>query len=426
MKIRGMLPVILLTITATLVAVMVFLNFSAGETKIERKVERLYDVADPDFARAMSVLLGPAITGGNRIEVLLNGDRIFPAMLAAIRAAKKTITFESYIYWSGTVGKDFAGALAERAKAGVKVHVMLDWVGSNKMEATLLEEMEKAGVQIKKFHKPHWYNLTRLNNRTHRKTLVTDGTIGFTGGVGISDLWSGDAQDPSHWRDTHFRVEGPVVAQMQAVFLDNWIKVTGAVLHGPDYFPEIAPAGKAAAQMFSSSPAGGSESMQLMYLMSITAARSTIDLSSAYFVPDELALRTLVDAIKRGVKVRIITPGPHTDTKIVKAASRSLWGKLLEAGAEIYEYQPTMYHCKVMIVDSLLVSVGSTNFDNRSFRLNDEANLNIYEAGFAREQAEIFRQDLARSRRVTLEYWQQRPWTEKALEHAAGLLGHQL
>ncbi len=426
MKIRGMLPVILLTITATLVAVMVFLNFSAGETKIERKVERLYDVADPDFARAMSVLLGPAITGGNRIEVLLNGDRIFPAMLAAIRAAKKTITFESYIYWSGTVGKDFAGALAERAKAGVKVHVMLDWVGSNKMEATLLEEMEKAGVQIKKFHKPHWYNLTRLNNRTHRKTLVTDGTIGFTGGVGISDLWSGDAQDPSHWRDTHFRVEGPVVAQMQAVFLDNWIKVTGAVLHGPDYFPELAPAGKAAAQMFSSSPAGGSESMQLMYLMSITAARSTIDLSSAYFVPDELTSNALVEAMKRGVKLRVVVPGPHIDSETVRSASRAVWGPLLAAGAVIAEYQPTMFHCKVMIVDRLLTSVGSTNFDNRSFRLNDEATLNIIDADFAGQQTGIFEADLERSRVVTFAQWSARPWREKLGERLAALIGSQL
>jgi cardiolipin synthase len=426
MKIRGKLPAILTTFVATLVAVVVFLNFSTGEKKIDRKVERLYRVSDPDFGRAMGVLLGPAIMDGNRFEVLLNGDRIFPSMLGAIRAAKRTITFESYIYWSGKVGKDFADALADRARAGVKVHVLLDWVGSNRMEAGLLEQMERAGVQVRKFHKPHWYNLARMNNRTHRKVLVTDGSVAFTGGVGISDLWSGNAQDPEHWRDTHFRVEGPVVAQMQAVFLDNWIKVTGAVLHGPDYFPELKPAGASQAQMFSSSPSGGSESMHLMYLMAITAASRSIDLSSAYFVPDALALRALVDALERGVKVRIITPGPHTDTHIVKAASRSMWGSLLEAGAEMYEYQPTMYHCKVLIVDTLLVSVGSTNFDNRSFRLNDEANLNIYDAKFAEEQEAIFAEDLKRSKRVTLEAWQNRPLKEKAAEKAAGLFGLQL
>ncbi|MEO8203251.1 MAG: cardiolipin synthase [Betaproteobacteria bacterium] len=426
MNIRPMLPAILITFVATLVAVVLFLNFTSGEKKIDRKVERLYSIADPDFARAMGVLLGPAIVPGNRVEVLLNGKRIFPSMLEAIRAAQKSITFESYIYWSGEVGKEFAEALAQRAKAGVRVHVLLDWVGSSKMDSDLLSRMEQAGVQVRKFHKPRWYNLARMNNRTHRKVLVTDGRVAFTGGVGISDLWSGDAEDPQHWRDTHFRVEGPVVAQMQAVFLDNWIKVTGTVLHGPDYFPQLAPAGESAAQMFSSSPSGGSESMHLMYLMAVTAASRSIDLSSAYFVPDDLTLHALVDAIKRGVKVRIITPGPHTDTHVVKAASRALWGALLEAGAEMYEYQPTMFHCKVMVVDDLLVSVGSTNFDNRSFRLNDEANLNVYDAAFAREQTTIFVHDLGRARRVTLQAWQERPWTEKAAEKAASLFGLQL
>jgi cardiolipin synthase len=426
MKKRKMITVILTTFVLTLVAVLVVLNFATGEKKIERQIERLYTVADPNFARAMGVLLGPAIIGGNRFEVLLNGDRIFPSMLDAIRGAKNTITFESYIYWSGDVGKKFADALSERARAGVKVHVLLDWVGSSKMDETLLTEMEQAGVELRKFHKPHWYNLARMNNRTHRKVLVTDGRIGFTGGVGISDLWSGDAQDPDHWRDTHFKVEGPVVAQMQAVFLDNWIKATGVVLHGPAYFPALREVGKGPAQMFSSSPTGGSESMQLMYLLSITSAQRSIFLSSAYFVPDELTLRTLVDALKRGVKVQIITPGEHMDAETVRRASRARWGALLEAGAEIYEYLPTMYHCKVMIVDELMLSVGSTNFDTRSFRLNDEANLNIYDAEFARQQVDIFRDDLARSRRITLEQWQQRPLREKLWEHAASLLGPQL
>jgi cardiolipin synthase len=423
---RGLLPAIIMTFAATIAAVVLFLNFTTGEKKIERKVERLYAISDPDFGRAMGVLLGPAIVHGNRYEVLINGDRIFPAMLAAIRNAQKSITFESYIYWSGATGKAFADALSERALAGVKVHVLLDWVGSNKMDAGLVDEMHKAGVQVRRFHQPHWYNLARMNNRTHRKILVVDGTVGFTGGVGISDLWSGDGQDPKHWRDTHFRVEGPVVAQMQAVFLDNWIKVTGVVLHGPAYFPELKSVGKGAAQMFSSSPEGGSESMQLMYLMALTAAERTLDLSVAYFVPDELTLHALTDALKRGVKVRMIMPGPYTDTELVGAASRASWGALLEAGAELYEYQPTMYHCKVMIADSLLVSVGSTNFDNRSFRLNDEANLNIYDADFAAEQTRIFVEDLSRSRRVTLQEWQNRPLWDKVKERAAALASPQL
>ena len=259
-----------------------------------------------------------------------------------------------------------------------------------------------------------------------RKLLVVDGQVGFTGGVGIAPQWMGNAQNPDHWRDSHYLVRGPVVAQMQATFLDNWLKVTGKVLHGELYFPPIAPAGAQKAQMFSSSPSSGSESMQLMYHLAITAAERSIDLSVAYFVPDELTQKHLMDALARGVRVRFITPGEHTDTDTVKAASRATWGPLLQAGALIYEYQPTMYHCKVMIVDQLLVSVGSTNFDNRSFRLNDEANLNVYDAAFAKRQTEVFEDDLKRSRHVTYEEWLNRPLREKAHEKLTGWLRSQL
>jgi cardiolipin synthase len=426
MKASKLPLVVLATAGVALAATVVAANLSHREKRIGKRIKRLYSAADPDFARAMGVLLGPAIVDGNRFEVLLNGDQIFPAMLAAIRQARKSITFESYIYWSGTVGSKFAEALAERSRAGVKVHVLLDWIGSNKMDPAQLTRMEQAGIEVRRFHSPHWYNLARVNNRTHRKVLVVDGEIGFTGGVGIADQWTGDAQDPEHWRDTHFRAEGPVVAQMQAVFLDNWIKATGVVLHGADYFPKLKPAGTGSAQMFSSSRSGGSESMQLMYLLAITAAQRSIHLSTAYFVPDSLTLRTLADAVKRGVKVQIITPGERTDAEIVRHASRARWGTLLEAGAEIYEYVPTMYHCKIMIVDALLVSVGSTNFDNRSFQLNDEANLNIYDAAFAARQVEIFQDDLRQSRQISLAEWRQRPRAEKLWAHAASLFGSQM
>lgn len=417
---------VVLTALATGALVLLALNFTAGEKKVQQQLPRLYSTASPDFERALGSLLGPGIVGGNAVTELLNGDQIFPPMLAAIQGAKKSITFETYIYWSGDIGKQFADALSERARTGVRVHVLLDWVGSAKMDESYLTEMKEAGVQIEKFHKPHWYNLARLNNRTHRKLLVVDGQVGFTGGVGIAPQWMGNAQDPDHWRDSHYLVRGPVVAQMQATFLDNWLKVTGKVLHGALYFPPIAPAGAQKAQMFSSSPSSGSESMQLMYHLAITAAERSIDLSVAYFVPDELTQKHLMDALARGVRVRFITPGEHTDTDTVKAASRATWGPLLQAGALIYEYQPTMYHCKVMIVDQLLVSVGSTNFDNRSFRLNDEANLNVYDAAFARRQTEVFEDDLKRSRRVTYEEWLNRPLREKAHEKLTGWLRSQL
>ena len=414
------------TVLVTLVLVLVGVNLFTGEKRVKERVEHLYSIHDAQFLRTMGVLLGPAIIDGNRFESLRNGDEIFPSMLQAIRAAQKTITFETYIYWSGAIGKEFADALSERARAGVKVHVLLDWVGSSKIDKALLDTMGQAGVEVRKFHEPHWYTLTKLNNRTHRKILVVDGHIGFTGGVGIASLWTGHAQDADHWRDTHFRVEGPVVAQLQSVLADNWSKATGEVLHGSDYFPAIRDAGRGSAQMFSSSPSGGSQSMELMYLLVIAAAEQSIELSSSYFVPDELTRATLIAAMKRGVRLRIITPGPITDTETVRGASRAYWGDLLEAGAEISEYQPTMFHCKVLIADGLLVSVGSTNFDDRSFRLNDEANLNVYDEAFARQQVAIFEDDLAKSRRVTLEEWRARPLKEKAWERIAVLLSPQL
>ncbi|MDO9096160.1 MAG: phospholipase D-like domain-containing protein [Rubrivivax sp.] len=409
-----------------LLAGLLVANFVGGETKIERRIERLHALEDPRFFHELGVLLGPPFLPGTRVRALLNGDEIFPPMLAAIRSAQVSITFETYIYWSGDIGSEFANALAERARQGVKVHVLLDWMGSLKMDDSLVQLMTQAGVQVQRFHPPHWSNWGRMNNRTHRKLLVVDGRVGFTGGVGVAPQWTGHAQDPDHWRDTHFEIEGPVVAQMQSVFIDNWIKVTGLVLHGPDYFPVLQAAGPAQAQMFSSSPSGGSESMQLMYLLTVTAASRSIDLSAAYFVPDDLTLKALRDALKRGVRLRIVVPGKHIDSDTVRMASRATWGPLLQAGATIAEYGPTMYHSKLMIVDGLLTSVGSTNFDNRSFRLNDEATLNIVDSAFASAQTATFEADLALAHRVSYAEWQARPARERFIEWLASLLGTQL
>lgn len=417
---------ILVTAALTLVGGILLLNFAPNEKQIDTRLSRQYDSNDPQFRRSLGVLLGPPILEGNKVEVLLNGDQIFPAMLDAIRSAEKTITFETYIYWSESIGQEFADALMERARAGVKVHVMLDFMGSVKMDLAQIDAMKQAGVLVQRYHKPVWWKLARLNNRTHRKLLVIDGKVGFTGGVGIADQWRGNAQDKDHWRDTHFRVEGPVVGQIQAVFNDNWLKATGTVLDGPDYFPALTPVGDMPAQMFSSSPTGGSESMHLMYLMAITAARHTIDLSAAYFVPDDLTIRTLIEAAKRGVRVRILMPGDIIDSDLVKAASRERWGELLAAGVKLAEYQPTMYHVKALIVDDLLVSVGSTNFDNRSFSINDEANLNVLHAEFARQQTAIFEDDWKRSNPVTKAEFRERPLWERFTTSVASLVGDQL
>jgi len=415
-----------ITAFVTLVIILVIANLSSGEKKIEHKIERLYASDDPQFLRSMGLLLGPPVISGNRFEMLLNGDRIFPSMLEGIRGARRTITFETFIYWSGEIGEQIAQALADKAREGVAVHVLLDWVGSSKMDKRYLSLLRDAGAEVIQYHKPHWTGLGRMNDRTHRKLLVIDGCIGFTGGVGIAPEWTGHAENEKHWRDTHFRVAGSVVGHMQAVFMDNWVKATGNVLHGPAYFPDIEPMGDGLAHMFSSSPSGGSDDMQLMYLMAITAATHSIHLASAYFVPDKLTINAIVEAAKRGVKVRIITPGKRIDTHTVREASRACWGDLLKAGVEMFEYQPTMFHGKLLVVDEYLVSVGSTNFDSRSFKLNDEANLNIYDRDFAKQQTSIFADDLTKSQQVTLEAWMHRPFTEKLIEKFVPLLDTQL
>lgn len=404
------------SVLGTLIVTVLVLNFRKPEKEPQHRVERCYDTHDPQLRREMGVLLGPSIVPGNRIEPLENGDQIFPAMLEAIRSAQRTITFETYIYWSGRIGEQFAEALAERARAGVRVHLMLDWVGCDKISPSLIARMKDAGVEVERYHAVHWFTLGRLNNRTHRKVLIVDGTTSFTGGVGIADQWAGHAQDPDHWRDMHFKVTGPVSAQMQAAFLDNWIKTTGHVLHGDAYFPQIEPSGALDMQMFISSPEGGSDSMRLMYLTVITAAARSIDMEAAYFVPDRLMIRELIGARRRGVRIRLLVPIKHIDAKVVGVASKHEWGPLLEHGVEIYVYRPTMLHCKMLIFDRYMVSVGSTNFDMRSFELNDEASLNVYDAGFAEQMTEVFERDLKASVRYTLDDWQGRSWRERFAE----------
>ncbi|SFK96065.1 cardiolipin synthase [Lysobacter sp. cf310] len=410
--IRAVLAACVLSALTSLIA----LNLAGPEKQLVHALPHRYPVASPQFRREMGTLLGPSLLAGNRVSGLQNGDEIFPSMLQAIRSARRTIAFETYIYWSGDIGREFSRALSERARNGVQVYLTVDWLGSSKMDDAQIDEMKRAGVQIRQYRPLAWYNLDRVNNRTHRKLLIVDGTVGFTGGVGIADQWEGHAQDPEHWRDSHFRVEGPVVAQMQAGFNDNWVKSTGVVLQGQAFYPPLARAGDMDAQLFISSPAGGSDSMHLMVLMAIAASERGIDLAAAYFVPDDLVLKALLDARRRGVRIRILVPGEHTDSDAVRLASKAQWEPLLQAGIEFYEYRPTMMHSKMLIVDGELVSVGSTNFDIRSFRLNDEASLNVYDRGFAADMTAVFEADLRLSRRYTLQHWRDRPWKERLFE----------
>ncbi len=414
------------TVVATGLASVLIMNFMIPEKRLERHIEHRYAAADPQFKREMGVLMGPAVLSGNRVVALQNGDEIFPAMLEAIAQATSTISFETYIYWSGDIGRRFSTALCDRARARVVVSVIIDWVGSLKMDTALLDEMKACGVRVERYRPLSWYHLGRLNNRTHRKLLVIDGHVAFTGGVGVADHWLGAAQDPEHWRDMHFRIAGPVAAQFQAAFNDNWIKVTGEVLNGAEHFPHVEPQGEQDAHLFISSPAGGSDSMHLMYLLSLAAAVQTIDLTASYFVPDELINKALLAARARGVRVRILVPGKHIDSDVVRLSSRAGWGPLLQAEVEIFEYEPTMLHAKALIVDRELVSVGSTNFDVRSFRLNDEASLNVYDREFAAHMTEVFEGDLRKATKYPYDRWRQRPWTEKFMETVLRPLRSQL
>lgn len=416
---------VLLIVLATAIAVLLVFNLGLGDQQVDTPIEHTYSIEDPEFRHTMGRLLGPGLVEGNSIETLINGEEIFPAMLAAIRSAQKTITLETYIFYPGKTARQFADALNERARHGVQVHVLLDWIGGQ-VRDDVAERMEDSGVHLRWYHAPRLTTLPIMNNRTHRKILVVDGKTGFIGGVDIGDKWRGDAEKPTHWRDTHFRITGPAVGQLQAAFMDNWLQTTGEVLAGPKYFPDLAPQGKLPAQVFTSSSGGGAESMQLMYLMSIAAARKSIHLASAYFIPDEVSTQQLIDAAKRGVKVQVIVPGDEIDWAVVRHASRHTWGPLLEAGVEIYEYQPARYHVKLLVVDGAWTSAGSSNFDPRSFAINDEANLNVYSPAFARTQIEIFNRDLRQSRRITLEEWRARSLWTKLLDQASALLSPQL
>jgi cardiolipin synthase len=385
------------------------------------QIEQTSPVRSLQFRRDVGYLLGPQIEDGNHVETLLNGDQIFPAMLEAIRGAKRSITLETFVYWKGEIGNQFADALAERARAGVATHVVIDWFGSLQIDPNDRERMKNAGVELSLYHALPWYNplrwklLLKIEQRTHRKILVVDGAIGFTGGAGIADIWTGNGHSPDHWRDTHFRLTGPAVSQLQSAFVDNWLETGGQLLHGDAYFPELAPTGTQRAQVFKGSPQEATENIELMYRLAIESARRSIKLSSAYFVPNPGTIKALEQAARRGVSVQIIVPGKYQDSALIKAASPALWGDLLRAGVEIYRYVPTMFHCKVLIVDDAFASLGSTNFDNRSFQLNDEVNLNVFDEPFAAEQARIFEQDLQRSEPFTYEDWKNRSWEQKAV-----------
>jgi cardiolipin synthase len=388
-----------------------------------QEIAPLYSTRSPEFRQAAGSLLGPNFVPGNNISTLVNGNQIFPAMLGAIRSAKRSISLETYVFQDGEIARQFTDALAERAQAGVKVNVILDAQGTQKMGQQNLERLRNAGAEVAKYHSVFWPDPRRYNNRTHRKLLIVDGKIGFVGGVGIADLWTGNADSPQHWRDNHYKVIGPVVAQLQATFATSWLKTRGQVLHGADYFPALASTGPYLAQAIRSG--AHNENLDLMYLLAIASAQKTLRIENPYFLPDDLMRKELTEAAKRGVKVEVVVPGKKIDQKLVRLASRRHWPELIRAGVRIFEYEPTMVHVKLMIVDDVFVSVGSGNFDNRSIRLNDEANLDVLDRSFAAQQTRLFGSDKKQCREAALDKTGGLIFAHP-IQQAAGLVAPQL
>ena len=364
-----------------------------------------YGVDSPQFRRSLEVLRTEMVPQ-NKAVLLENGAAFFPDMLDAIRAARASVNMEMFIFNKGKIAAEFAEALAAKAREGVEVRILLDDWGSHPGE--LEEVMTQAGVKLQWYKPVRIYSIYKVGNRTHRKILTVDGHIGFMGGVGIDDRWMGNASNPKEWRETMVRVEGPVVAQLQSIFTEDWVHTTGEVLHGEKQFPPTPAAGDLLAQAISASRADASSMAKLLYYMAIQAARKSIWIENAYFVPDGQIRRGLVHAVERGVDVRVIVPGPHIDIPIVRMASRHHYGELLDGGVKMYEYQPTMIHNKVMVVDGIWTTIGSINFVNRSMKKNAEANVAIYDRGFAEIVEKSILADLEKSQLFTKQMWKKR------------------
>ena len=373
-------------------------------------------ITEPSFRATLVGYTSGAVLGGNKIDVLLNGDEIFPAKLEAIRSARKTITYAQYVFEEGAPAADTAQALAERCREGVKVHVLIDAVGSLQMPSQYRDTLTEAGCEVAFYRPITPWTFDRANYRNHRRILVVDGRVGITGGSGTSGKWSGNGRQEGQWRDTDMRVEGPVAGQLQGAFAENWLEATGVALGGPDYFPRpIEAKGDVESHIVRSSPVGGSVEMYTMFLLAMAAARRTIYITNPYFVPDDKMIETLIQARQRDVRVVLLLPGA-IDHNLVREASRSQFGRLFKAGIKVYEYRAALLHSKTMVIDSVWATVGSTNLDRRSFELNEELNLVVYGADIARRLERVFVDDLEQSREVTYEQWKNRGIKGRILE----------
>lgn len=384
-----------------------------------------FSIDSPEFVGTVAGASGSPFLPGNSLELLNNGDAFYPRMLDAIRGAQASITIEAYIYWDGDIGRVFAEALAERAQAGCRVKILLDAIGSASIGPEILDLLEAGGCQVAWYNPLRWYTFGRLNNRTHRKSLIIDGRVAFTGGAGIADHWRGNARGPDEWRDMQIRLEGPAVVPLQTGFAHNWQQTTGELLSGELYYPTPVHSGTLAVQTLLSSPETGASAVRTMYYLSIVCARRSIYIANPYFVPDPVAIETLIEAKRRGVDVRIMVSGIRNDNWLARHNSVRLFGRLLEAGIEIQEYNRTMLHHKTMVVDRRWVTIGTANFDNRSFAHNEESNVCFFDRQLAEQLHDIFLEDLAGCERVTARRWARRGVWARAQEFVASFLQEQ-
>jgi cardiolipin synthase len=402
-----------------LAIVVLFCLFFIKRHTIQYHFQHGFSVADPEFVGSALALANPILVGGNKIELLSNGDKYFQAMLDAMEAARKTINFEAFILYSDDTGRQFRDVLCQRARDGIEVRVLLDGIGSGwRLKNSDVAMMKKAGCKFAYYHPTHSWRVDRTNRRSHRRILVVDGRVGFTGGVGFAEKWSGHAQDVKHWRDTHVRIEGPLVAELQAAFQEHWIKTFEETLTGAGQFPPLAEAGNIKAQIVSSRSFSMAP-VPLIQAVSFTAATSRIWITNSYCTPTDDQVDQLVGAAKRGVDVRLLLPGPNNDQPLTKSAGRTAYGELLAGGVKIFEYQPSMIHEKCMVIDGLFAMLGSSNLDARSSAINEELDIVVYDSGFGRQMEAMFEQDLKHSREYTLQDFKHRSLWERATEWLA-------
>jgi cardiolipin synthase len=370
-------------------------------------------VHDANFLYTLQSTCQTSLHHGNRVDIFTNGPEFYPAMLDAIRSATKSINMECYIFQPGRIADQFIAALSDRARHGVNVTIVVDAIGSFSLWGRPVRKLRKAGCRIESYQRLRWYLLARLNNRTHRELLIVDGRIAFAGGAGIADWWAYPMNHARPWRDTMARIEGPVVAAVQGVAAENWLECCGEILTGPEYFPDLQPAGDTTAFVVKSSPADRATASRVTFQLLMESADREVRMSTPYFLPDRALRRALIELRKRGVRVSIIVPGRDTDQHWVRLASRRMWGQLLEAGVRIFEYRNTMMHAKILIVDGLWAVLGTTNMDNRSFEHNDEDNVAMCDRMVAACLLDDFEQDMQDSEEITLERWRKRPLWEK-------------